>query len=455
MRAATFAKTKSLAAMSAEERAALKAKQDAQRKDQSHFSSFPVDAIAVVTENDRAKVVLLNAETGAPDPKNLAIIQLPAFRTVPPSRMNGEGNCGQGEYAPVRGDAKFSLSLALGHCTDKRPLSPIIAAEQEAAVKVLMQASANALGAWFDSNAIKECSSGYAGAYTSARAAYAAQHFSGASANDIIKKEAANGEVKAAVAAQARKIFIETGLKPFGEKLDDAGVKMTPMAFINRAVWKMGKGKYVPGMPMSRPKGPTVEVVKTANESMPRLRRMMAQIGYEFNPPEYQNGNLAPNHVKRILRAPKVQVPDLDDLGNPILVAGQPSLVWENDIFYDPLFETSTGKKLASLVQCSVLLSLSNGGQKGNYGVKLTLASPLVIIDQGERSAQELFQYDPELAPGLFVEDEPEPEAEPVPEAAPEAVEEVEADVIEEVIEEVVDTHKRTAPQEGNNKRRK
>ena len=391
--------------LSEDEKRAEAEKRAAYRARQSYFAAFPVDSICVLKENDRSKLVLRGAD-GLPDSKEKALIELSAFRTVIGSRMMGEGNRGLGTFKPAPGEAKRSLGLAEGGC-DGKELHPKIKADQKECVTVLKAASRSALGAWFDSDGIAaECPAGYAAAMMAARTSIAfgepaVYHNSPAEVEDA---EANDAELAERVRAEARQNFVDGGRIPFGINKDPKTKKVLPeTAWVSSKPWPMKKDAWTPQLDKNRNKGPTLQAVPSTTANMPRLRKIMDALGHEFRPPQYENGKAPPSSVHRVVRPPPKQVIDTDELGNPILdAAGQPMMVDEYDLTWNPLFESGAKKKIMSLVQCSVVLGLSNGGQKGKYGVTLTLAGPIVITSQDAQKGGETYQYEDELCLGLY-----------------------------------------------------
>ena len=95
------------------------------------------------------------------------------------------------------------------------------------------------------------------------------------------------------------------------------------------------------------------------------------------------------------LQHPLVMVPDLDEMGNKIIGPnGQPIMVPVPSLDWNPLFEGKDGTKLSSLVQVDVLVSFTDGGKKGNYGIKLVLYGAIKITHQAPRTEEEKYEYD-------------------------------------------------------------
>ena len=191
----------------------------AHQASQSYFASFPIEKLAIITDGDRDKVVMKN-DHGVPDLKSTAMIELPPF-VVRVAHVIDEGNCGQGEYAPKRGDSKFSFGLACGTC-DRTPLPKSIQEQQEKAKQVLIEASKRLLGEWFDTSAATYCEGGYNNAYKEARS-----EISGGNkakypkADDVLLAEKTDKELKERVRVLARQNFIDGGKIPFGSTKDD------------------------------------------------------------------------------------------------------------------------------------------------------------------------------------------------------------------------------------------
>jgi hypothetical protein len=387
------------------EKRAYAEQQAAYRERRNYWQSFPVDAVSVIDDNGRSKVVLKGAD-GVPDPKEKALIELCAMRTVIGSRMVGEGNRGMGDFKPAPGEAKRSLGLAQGSI-DGKDLHPTLAADQPACVEVVKAAARAALGAWFDSDNIgEECPSGYASAMLSARTsiAHSEHELYHRSPAEVEDAEAKDNDLAQRVREDARQLFIDGGRIPFGLVKDQKTKKILPeTAWTSSKVWPMKKDAWTPQLDKSRNKGPTVQQVPSTTANMPRLMKIMDALGHEFREPQYENGKAQPGSPNRTLRAPTKLVPDLNELGELITdAAGQPVMVEAFDLTWNPLFESANKKKLISLVQVSVILGLSNGGQKGKYGVNLTQSGPVVITAQAEQKAGESYMYDDDIATGLY-----------------------------------------------------
>jgi hypothetical protein len=387
------------------EKRAYAEKQAAHRELRNYWKSFPVDEIAVIDDNGRSKVVLKDKD-GVADPKEKALIELCPLRTVIGSRMVGEGNRGMGDFKPTPGEAKRSLGLAQGSI-DGKPLHPTLAAEQPACVEVIKAAARAALGAWFDTdNIAEECPSGYASAMLSARTSIAhseheTYHRSFAEVEDA---EAKDNNLAQRVREDARQLFIDGGRIPFGIVKDPKTKKVLPeTAWTSSKVWPMKKDAWTPQLDKNRNKGPSLQQVPSSTANMPRLMKIMDELGHEFREPQYENGKAQPNSPNRTLRAPTKLVPDLNELGELITDAADQAMMFEAfDLTWNPLFESANKKKLISLVQVSVILGLSNGGQKGKYGVNLTQSGPIVITSQAEQKAGESYMYDDDIATGLY-----------------------------------------------------
>lgn len=391
------------------ERQAWADEQAAHRALQSHFSSFPVGRVCAANDNGRAKIVLSNPTTGVPDVRSKAVIEMAAFRAVPGGQsatgtLAGEGNCGQGDYAPTRGEAKRSFGLAMGGADESAPVDPKIAADQEANKQVVIEASRAALGAWFDTTATEECAGGVAAAYAVARSSMLSK-LGAPTPAEVIRKEKSDPAVRDEVLALARQAFIDGGVIPFGVRFDSNGVELPPTAWVTSNAWSMLPGVYNPSLGKDRDKGPSVKEVPVGVENMPRLLKRMKRAGYQFHAPKYTVGK-----KREVIEYPSVFVPDTDEYGVPLLdTDGKPKMLKIDDPTFNPLFVAPTGELLHSLVQCSVILSLTTGGQKGAYGVKLLLAGSIHILDQAERKTSSVYHYDPELEKGLFKRRAPEP----------------------------------------------
>ena len=383
------------------------------RRRRSFFEAFPVEDLCVIKDGERSKLVL-RGKDGLPDAKEKAMIELCAFRTVIGSRMDGEGNRGLGAFKPTPGEAKRSLGLAMGSI-DGQPLTGELERDQPLCRERLKDAARAALGAWFDSPGIEhECASGHKAAVDKARTAIAFQepetyHRSAAEVEEAEAEQSERGRALAArVRADARQAFIDGGRIPFGVVRDAKTKKLMPeTAWVSNKVWPMQKNFWTAQLDKNRNKGPTLQAVPSNTKNMPRLTKLMHALGHEFRPPAYENGGVPAGAPGRTIRPPMRLVPDLDETGCELVDAnGQREMVEVYDLPWNPLFETANKKKLISLAQCSVILGLSNGGQKGNYGVTLTLASPIVITAQHEQKAGESYQYDDEIATGLYQETE-------------------------------------------------
>ena len=181
------------------------------------------------------------------------------------------------------------------------------------------------------------------------------------------------------------------------------------MAFVESKVWTMKPKYWKPGMSNQRPKGPTIEQVPTGVENMQRLRLMMDPIGYIHHPIKYEAKNPLTGEMKE-LAYPTVEVQQTDILGNKVFDAHQkPVMTRDIDITFDPLnkmtIEESPGvfveKKVQSMVRVKVSFTLTHGGVKNKYGVKLTLFGPVRIVKQGERTQSDFYEDD-EFDSGLL-----------------------------------------------------
>jgi len=285
-RAGTLAKTRApKVEYTEEQKAAFKEMQKAHRAQRSHFSSFPVNDICVITEaNGRSKVVLRDETTGQPDPKAKAVMELCPLVSVPGSRTKGYGNAGTGEHKPSYIEAKRSLGLALGSCDDAVPLPPDWEADQQLCAQVVPAAARAALGAWFDGNAAKECEAGYNSAMAIARAGFVGQQGL-AKRTDVIAREQSDPAFAADVLAAAREAFIEGGKIPLTTTFVD-GKEMKPVIWITNKIFALPKGKYSPSV--KAPKGPTTDEIPALGRNRRQIQKSLKAYGYEEKLPVYE-----------------------------------------------------------------------------------------------------------------------------------------------------------------------
>ena len=395
-----------------EEKARRAAAYEAHRNDGRHFSSFPCQDIALAKEQTsqgtRSNVVLKDAETGMPDAKRKAYIELPPMRAMIGSRSSKEGNLGAGGKNPAtRAGCKRSIGLTPGSCDEKKPISETLQKDQQKAVEVVVTACKNAMGLWFDDGAQEECSGPYGSAFTAARAKLQ-DKFKCKNENELIRKENADKAVLEEVNATARQIFIDKARIPFGEMEDENGKKLAPCAWLSSNVWRMKPGAYNPSIPATqRPTGPPVSEIPSRTSNMPRLKRVMGNIGHEFHLIEYKNGGKPETDPTYNIHYPTEMVADYDEFGNPIVDEnGKPKLVPQEMIDFDPMFVGKNGINVNSLVQTCAMIRLTNGGQEQKYGCKLNLAGPVVITAQAVRSANSLLAYEDDIATGLLADED-------------------------------------------------
>lgn len=399
--------------------ARLQKQQEEHSKLPTHFLAFPRGRMNVMTVDGRDKVVM-NNDKGVPDPKRSATIEAPMLVVMPGTRATGEGNCGEGEYAPERGDSKFNIILGCGTSEEKGTLPPQIAQHQKLFAELCVSESNVLLGRWFDTTAEKNCEGGYSAAMDAARgnlavkaqvdAVFAAANglvgVKNAADVDKLAMNPANENLRKLIKSIAREEFIAKGKKPFGENKSKTGEVMAPVMFVQRKVWSMKKGAYKPGMPKNRPKGPKKTAVESDTANMSQLKSYMDTIGYKHNPIQYEERD--PKGKRVPLQYPKVLVPKKDAFGNVVNDKdGHPIMVSESNIMFNPLFvitdpETGEEQHVRSMVSCQVSFGLTNGGVKNLYGVTAILNGPLLICRQDPVSATELYQYDPSFATGTF-----------------------------------------------------
>lgn len=235
-----------------------------------------------------------------------------------------------------------------------------------------------------------------------------------ATAGDVIRKEGQDAAFATRVRDAAREAFITGGKIPFVATFVD-GKEVPPGAWLSSKVFRLKKGAYNPAGPKIS-KGPTVDDIPAASRNRRRIAKCMAALNYEEHLPVYEDGSKPPSHKDRVIKYPTETVQDVDEHGTPLFDAdGNPVMVTQALVDFNPLFEAPTGEAICSLVQTKAIIGVTNGGASGKYGVTLTLAGPITIVAQAEVRHGTMYQYDDTVATGLFrkdVEEEAEPDEE-------------------------------------------
>lgn len=377
-----------------EDKKKFKQMNDERRKSARHFSSFPVSDVRAYNDKGRAKICMADPKTKVADQKAMCVVSLAPFEARLGSDLVKEGNTGKGDNPTKRGDAKRSLGLVFGQPDKSVPINPKLKKEQDDCAEKLRQICRAALGAVFDTTARELAPAAVAAAENSARMKIQQQDKL-ESIEDVKELELAeDGKMAARVKEIARTEFMANGKIPFVAYTDPkTKKKKEAMAWGESKVYTLEVDNNQP-ISQDREKGPPLTLIPTSIENMPRIYKLMKAINYTPKKVVYEVRDKK-THKMVQLQHPLVMVPDLDEMGNKIIGPnGQPIMVPVPSLDWNPLFEGKDGTKLSSLVQVDVLVSFTDGGKKGNYGIKLVLYGAIKITHQAPRTEEEKYEYD-------------------------------------------------------------
>ena len=383
-----------------EDKKKFKQMNDERRKSLRHFSAFSIDDVRATKDGSRVKICMADNKTKITDPKSLCVISLAPFEVRLGSDLIKEGNAGKGDNPTKRGDAKRSLGLVFGQADKSVPMSPKLKKEQEDCAEKVRQAARAALGRVFDTYAREATPAAMTVAENSARMKIQ-QMDKLNSIEEVNELEMAeDGKMAARVKELARAEYIANGKIPFVASVDPKTKKKNePMAWVESKVYTLETDNNQP-ISQDREKGPPLTLIPTTTENMPRIIKLMKAVNYVPKKLVYEARDKKTHNIVQ-LQHPVVMVPDLDEMGNKIIGPnGQPVMVPIPSLDWNPLFEGRDKEdktktvKLSSLVQVDVLLSFTDGGKKGNYGIKLLLYGAIKITGQALRTEQEKYEYD-------------------------------------------------------------
>lgn len=364
-------------------------------KQASYCRNFDPDRVGLFAAENVTKVVMLN-EQDEPDEKSSAVLEIPPLVAVT-SNVAGEGNCGQGDFAPARNLSAFSFGLACGNSKRNEALPEEWEKDQVLTKEVVKVTSKRLLGLWFDSSGKEHCQSGYDTAIKAARATISGRDPAKyPKAENVMQAEKKDAELREEVRQLARQNFIDGGKIPFGTDADENGNVTQEIAFVSSKAWNVIPKRWKQSMSKEGPKGPTIQDVPTASENMQYLRKEMAKHNYQYHPILYKKKKKGGVVVD--LPRPIVKVPKTDAMNNVVLdpVSQRPIMVDEIDIMFDPMnWKVVDGipKKAKSMVQCKVVFALTNGGNSGKYGVKLNLFGEVTICKTDESDGADHRDY--------------------------------------------------------------
>jgi hypothetical protein len=339
-------------------------------------------------------------------------MRFPIMKVAYSSDLAGEGNVGKGDNPPIcRTKARYCLGLRAADLEGEE--RPQRRKEQISCVKKTYAMARHLMGLVFDA-ANKEWDKQIEKAYTLARAEMMFQ-YKCTKPNQLKDKEAASPEIKEAVRARAREVFIDNAKPLPGAPRDDraksdeaeenGAIDETgddiPTVWLRKNVFPFKKYDPLKDS-MSQETGPSLDDMPSTIENWGKILNAMTELKRKYEMIKYQTAKTgAP------IGRPPVEITRAVKMGT-----GKVELMDKmiEDPFFNPCIVDRNGIPQECLVVCSGTWNIYPGpaGSDSTYGVRLDLNPVISIVKRKARPIRTIVVNDDDAVD--FVDEIIEPE---------------------------------------------